>query len=325
MRVVASCLMLIAIGSTSGAQKTKAPPPSPLKTGIALFDAEKLDQAKATLTPLAAAGDPDAMYYLGRIAIEQTKGDSAVSWLEQAIVKNGRSSLYYQWLGSAYSVQLSSANMFTQMSLAPKLKQVMERAVELDSSNVDARVNLTAFYLQAPAAMGGGIDKAREQVAVIARLNPYQGRLQDAAIAQNQRDTVAVERIYRDLATAYPDSSQPTVSLALAYVTLKRYEDAYSLLEDRLAKHPNEPAALYQVGRVAAVSGLHLDRGQAALNRYLKMPHHRGNPTLAAAHWRLGMVLEAKGDKKTAKSEYEAALVLDPNLAGAKASLEKVK
>jgi hypothetical protein len=40
---------------------------------------------------------------------------------------------------------------------------------------------------------------------------------------------------------------------------------------------------------------------------------------------RRGMVLEAKADKKTAQAEYETALRLDPKLAGAKTSLDKLK
>ena len=37
------------------------------------------------------------------------------------------------------------------------------------------------------------------------------------------------------------------------------------------------------------------------------------------------MVVEAKGDTKKARAEYETALRLDPNLSGAKASLDKLK
>lgn len=339
MRVVATCLLSVSIAWTSSAQATKKrpapaptrsaptatrPAPTPLSTAIALYDAEKLDQAKTMLTPLAAAGDPDAMLYLGRIAIDQSKGDTAVDWIEQAVKKNDRSSLYYQWLGTAYGIKIASANMFAQMSLAPTIKRTMERAVELDSSNVEARINLTGFYLQAPPVAGGGVDKARDQVAAIMRLNPYQGHLQEGTIAQNQHDTVTAEQIYRDLVTAFPDSSQPTVSLAIFYTSVKRYEDSFRVLEDRLKRFPDDGPTLYQLGRLGAVSGLHLDRAQVGLNRYIKMPHRRGTQTIAAAHWRLGMVLEAKGDRKTAKSEYETALSLDPNLAGAKAALDKL-
>lgn len=324
-RMLTAGMLLAAVVFTATAQPTKTRQTSPLQAGIAQFDAERLDQAKATLTPLAKSGDPQAMFYLGRIAIEQSDGDEAVNWLEQAIKKNDRSSLYHQWLGSAYGAKAAGANAFAQMTLAPSVKREMERAVELDSTNIEARVNLAQFYLQAPAMMGGGVDKARDQVAAILARDPYQGRLQEAAIAENQKDTVGAERMLRDLVTTFPDSSTPATRLATYYMNLKRYDDSFRVLEDRLHRSPNDESALYQIGRVGAVSGTKLDRAQWALDRYLKMPHKRGNPSIAAAHWRRGMVVEAKGDKITAKTEYETALRLDPKLVGAKASLDKLK
>ena len=324
-RILSAGLLLTTIAFAATAQAPKTRQPSPLKTGIALFDAERLDAAKVALTPLAKSGDAEAMYYLGRIAIEQSDGDAAVDWLEQAIKQNDHSSLYYQWLGTAYGVKASAASMFAQMSIGPLLMHAMERAVELDSTNIEARVNLTQFYLQAPAMMGGGVDRARVQVAAIMKRDPYQGRLQEANIAENQKDTVAAERMLRDLVAAFPDSSTPTIRYASYYLTLKRYDDSFRVLEDRLRHSPDDAAALYQLGRVGALSGTRLDRAQWALDRYLKIPHKRGSPSLAAAHWRRGMVVEAKGDKTTAKAEYGTALRLDPKLAGAKASLDKLK
>jgi tetratricopeptide (TPR) repeat protein len=318
-------LLLVTVVSTAAAQATKAPQSSPLKAGIAQFDAERLDQAKATLTPLAKAGDADAMLYLGRIAIEQSDGDSAVSWIEQAARKNERSSLYQQWLAVAYSTKAASGGMLAQMSLAPSMRRAMERAVELDSANIEARVNLTQFYLQAPPAMGGGVDKAREQVAAIMARDPYLGRLLEASVAENQKDSVAAERVLRGLVASFPDSSAPAVRLAIFDYNLKRWDDAFRVVEDRLRRAPNDAAALFQLGRIGAVSGMKLDRAQWALGLYLKTPHKRGTPSIAAAHWRMGMVLEATGDKGKARSEYEWAVQLDPKLAGAKASLDKLK
>jgi tetratricopeptide (TPR) repeat protein len=324
-RFLHACVLLGALSATATAQRSGTNQTSPLKTGIAQFDAEKLDQAKATLTPLAKAGDADAMLYLGRIAIEQSDGDEAVDWLEQAVKKNDRSSTYHQWLGSAYSLKALSANALSRMSLATSLKRAMERAVELDSANIDARINLIPFYLQAPAMMGGGVDKARVQAAAIMARNPYQGRLQNASIAENQKDTVTAERTLRDLGTAFPDSSAPAVQLAIFYYNAKRYDDSFRVLEDRLRRAPNDGAALYQIGRVGAVSGTKLDRAQWALDRFLQTPHKRGTPSVANAHWRMGMVHEAKGDRTAARVAYETALRLDPKLAGAKASLDKLK
>src|SRR5438093_5551504 len=101
MKLIVSCCLLLSVAGTSFAQGAKTRPPATptaLAAAIALYDADKLDQAKAKLTPLAAAGDAEAMFYLGRIAIEQNKGDEAVDWLEQAVKKNDRSSSYYVWL-----------------------------------------------------------------------------------------------------------------------------------------------------------------------------------------------------------------------------------
>jgi tetratricopeptide (TPR) repeat protein len=321
-------LILATTFSTATAQSAKPAkklPATPLQNAVAQFDAERLPQARAMLTPLATAGDAEAMYYLGRTALDLSDPDEAVSWLEKAVAKNDRSSLYHQWLASAYGAQASAAGPMGAMSIASSVKREMERAVELDSANVEARVNLTQFYLQAPAMMGGGVDKAREQVAALMIRSPYQGRLADASVAENQKDTVAAERILRDLVTAFPDSSAPASRLALFYQNVKRYDDAFAVLDDRLKRAPNDGLALYQMGRLGAVSGLKLDRAQAALERYITMPHKRGTPTVAGAHWRLGMVREASGDAKTARAEYEMALQLDPKLAGAKASLEKLK
>jgi tetratricopeptide (TPR) repeat protein len=324
-RVVNAGMALALVVATAAAQTKTPTPATSLAAGIAHFDAQRLDQAKATLEPLAKSGDPEAMFYLGRIAIEQADGDAAVTWIEQAIKKSDRSSLYHQWLGTAYTAKGANADPFTAMSIASSARREMERAVELDSANIEARVNLTQFYLQAPAMMGGGVDKAREQVAALMARNPYQGRLQDAAVAENQKDTVVAERTLRALVAAFPDSSAPAVRLGISYLNLKRYDDAFRVLEDRLRRSPNDGSALYQLGRTGAVSGTRLDRAQWALDRYLKMPHARGTPSIAAAHWRMGMVVEAKGDRTTARTEYETAVRLDPKLAGAKASLDKLK
>jgi tetratricopeptide (TPR) repeat protein len=324
-RILCAGLLLATMVSAATSQTPKARQPSPLRAGIDSFDAERLDPAKAILTPLAKSGDPEAMYYLGRIAIEQSDGEAAIDWLEQAIKQNDHSSLYYQWLGIAYEVKASAANVLGKMSIGPFVMRAMERSVELDSTNIEARVNLAQLYLQSPAVMGGGVDKARAQVAAIAKRDPYQGRLQEASIAENLKDTVAAERMLRDMVATFPDSSAPAIRYAGYYLTQKRYGDSFRVLEDRLRHSPDDATALYQLGRVGAVSGANLDRAQWALDRYLTIPHQRGLPTLAMARWRRGMVLEAKGDKKTAEAEYENALRLDPKLAGAKTSLDKLK
>jgi len=56
-------------------------------------------------------------------------------------------------------------------------------------------------------------------------------------------------------------------------------------------------AALYQFGRVAALSGERIERGMEALRKCLTLPPAQGSPGHEAAQWRLGNLWEKKGDK----------------------------
>jgi tetratricopeptide (TPR) repeat protein len=67
-----------------------------------------------------------------------------------------------------------------------------------------------------------------------------------------------------------------------------------------------------------------IDRGMECLKKYLQHEPEEGQPTLANAHWRLGLIYEHKGDKESAKKEYEAALKLDSDYQAAKEALEKL-
>ena len=48
-------------------------------------------------------------------------------------------------------------------------------------------------------------------------------------------------------------------------------------------------------------------------------------PSLAAAHWRLGLTLEKEGRKSEAIAEMETALKLQPDFSPAKKDLKRLK
>jgi hypothetical protein len=55
------------------------------------------------------------------------------------------------------------------------------------------------------------------------------------------------------------------------------------------------------------------------------MEPEAGEPPLAAAHWRLGQVLEKEGKKTDAIVEMEEAVRLQPDLKEAKEDLKRLK
>ncbi len=139
-------------------------------------------------------------------------------------------------------------------------------------------------------------------------------------------DIKKVQKITKELIKNNPDREKDIrMRLGFLYQDKKKYEMAFETFENLFKDHPDYYPALYQIGRTAVFSGKNLDRGMECMKKYLQHEPEEGQPTLASAHWRLGLIYEHKGDKESAKKEYEAALKLDSDYKAAKDALEKLK
>jgi tetratricopeptide (TPR) repeat protein len=266
---------------------------TPIESALELFKAKKLPDARAAFDKIAAA-DPknaEAHYYLGILARLRNDSDEAIRQLEQATTLAPAKSEYFADLGSAYGSAAQSASIFSQLGLAKKSLAALEKSVELDPENLSARNGLLSFYQQAPGIAGGSMEKAYIQAAEIRKRNPTMG----------------------------------ATVLAQLYVKDKKIDEAFALFEDVLKTAPDNYLALYSIGRTAAQTGQHPDRGEQALRRCLELTPAANEPAHAAVNWRLGNLAEKRGDKPAARAAYEAALKLDPKFKPAADSLAKLK
>ena len=268
-------------------------PLTPRDQAINFFQANKLPEAQAAFEKLATAepANSELAYYLGQIAFRRGDVETSVSWLEKTVTLNSGESSYYKALGDAYGLAAQKAGIFSKAGFAKKGFASLDRAVALDPNNLDARESRVNFYRNAPSFVGGGMNKAYAEAAEIQKRNPLRG----AGI------------------------------LGELYLAEKKYAEAFILLAETFAKNPDEKALLYQLGRLAALSGQQLDRGEAALKKYLQHTPLPNEPTLHNAHWRLGTLYEKKGDKTAARAEYEAALQLQPDFGQARDALKELK
>ena len=259
-----------------------------------------------------------------RLLAEQKFGPAGGEF-EKAVKAEPDVAIYHFWFGRATGEQAQRANPLRQPGLAKRTKGEFERAVALDSAYVPAREGLLRYYIAAPGFLGGSVDRAREQAAVIARLNPYRGIMANANIAVAAKDTAALIRLHEEGANAFPDSTTSYMVLYNVQMARKQWALAWTAL-DRLDRvRPEYPVAKYAAGRLAAESGEQLDRGETGLRTYLQRSPMPNEPSLAAAHWRLGQIAEKRGDNATARQEYETASKLDPNLKQPKAALSRLK
>jgi tetratricopeptide (TPR) repeat protein len=250
---------------------------------------------------------------------------AAVPLLEKCVAAEPDSSKFHQWLGRALGLQAAQKGITSSVMSIGKVKAAFEKAIALNPLNLEARNDLAIMYVAVPRLLGGSKVKAAEQVAFIRRHDPALGM-------QIEGDFLASEKKYDAALAAYTESarlhSRPIihVRISLVHQQNKEWEKAFAALERALSLDANHPLALYQIGRTAALSGQQLDRGEKCLRSYLAMPvrEELENPSIAAAHFRLGNILEKKGDAAGARAEYETSLKIDPKQKLAREALAKM-
>ena len=298
-----------------------------LAAGARLFEQGKYAESKSTLTAVTRSEprSADAWYYLGRIAIVDGDGEGAAKALERAVALNPRDARSHHWLGRAYSRQAVRAGKLKQAMLAGRIRGEFETAVSLAPDNVEARSDLLQYYVVAPGFMGGSIDKARVQAKEIARRNPLRGRLAHAVLHERAHDSAGAEQEYLAAVAESPDSAVAYYALGNMYQRTARYGEAVALYDRLLARQPTARAARYHIGRTSSLSGLDLERGARELRAYIGSVPGPEDPSLASAHYRLGLVLERQGDRAAARREFEETLRLDRGQREAKEALTRVR
>ena len=86
-----------------------------------------------------------------------------------------------------------------------------------------------------------------------------------------------------------------------AYLHGGRPDLAWQVLQDHLAQVDAPSLLRLQLGKVAAVSGLHRPEGLAALDQVLREPLEGGAAGYPGAWWRKGQILQALGRKDEAR------------------------
>jgi tetratricopeptide (TPR) repeat protein len=264
-----------------------------LASARGLFEARKFPEAQLAFEKLEAtdSGNADIHYYLGLLALERDDTNAAAHQLERCTALSPDSARGHNALGDAYGLSAQKAGIFRKFGLARKCLAEYTRAVALEPNNIDFHERLFEYYTDAPSIVGGGTDKAAGEAAKIKRLDPKRGHQ----------------------------------AFATLYAAREKYGLALAEWNEILKMAPDDYAALYQVGRLAAISGQDFDRGMASLRRCLTLSAPESAPPHSAVQWCLGIILEKIGNTAGARAAYEAALRDDPKFTPASDALKHLK
>jgi tetratricopeptide (TPR) repeat protein len=295
-----------------------------LLQGIDLFNEGKYEEAQDLLKPLAKE-NAEAAFYLGRGYLQLNDIKPAVKWLKKAVKLDESQPQYYYWLGNACGVRAQNASIFKVPGYAKAVKKNFEKVLELDPDHLDARFGLVQFYVQAPGIVGGDKDKARLHAEEIKKRDAALGHQAFGMVYQAEEEYDKAEQEYLAAIEEQPDSVEVRYFLGFFYQQTEQGEKAVETFSNIYERHPDELDALYQVGRTGAFLGVHLDEAAEALLLYLVSEPGSDNPSIAWAHYRLGMVYEHAALPDSAKIHYQAALESNPDHKEAKKALKKLK
>lgn len=277
----------------------------------------------AALVPVAASAVADSRAQ-GEAALRAGRFEEAAEHLERAVERTPSDAQAHYLLAQAYGGQANAAGMVTRVRLAAKIRDHFEQAVALAPDDIRYRESLLEYYAQAPAAMGGGRDKAQLQAAEIAKRDRVRGLAAAGRIAELDDDVETALASYRQAAAERPEDARIVLRLVIYLQELKRWPEAFQRLDALLARSESAGSAWYQLGRTAVLSGSRYADGERALKRFISMPRGTEEPPLEAAHWRLGMLYELMGRPQDARKEYQRALEVNPRHEESKAALRKL-
>jgi tetratricopeptide (TPR) repeat protein len=301
---------------------------STLEEGKKLIEEEEIEQAKEVLLKVVENQPENAEvnFLLSKVSVMLGDHDGGIKYGKKAVKLDESVSDYHLWLGRAHGMQAQRGSKLKAIFRAKRAKNEFEKAVELDPNSVQARLQLAQYLLMAPGIAGGDKEKAEEHVKIIDQQDPLYGAIAWGYYWQFQEDTIKAEKHYREAVRLDTTRHrEATYILGIFLQDQGRYHEAAGLFEEAYKMYPEERGLLYQVGRSYIFAEDSLEKAERCFKSYLQFEQRFGAPDLAAAHWRLGMVYDLKGETDLAIAELEEAIRLDPETKQYKNTLKEVK
>jgi len=287
--------------------------------------AGRVDEAIAQLNGRlsSAAADADSTNLLCRAYFALDDWDRAESSCKKAVALDPDNSRFHLWLGRVYGEKADRANVLAAAILAGKVRGEFERAVQLNPQDIDARLDLAEFYIEAPGIVGGGEAKAREQAQSVATVNPGREHWIYARIAEKKKDVAGAEREYHQYIDLSHSDAEAWVNLAL----FLRRQNRPAEMEQAIVKLSQSPMpkldVLVEAAEMLYRGGRSYPFATELLHRYLAAGPVEAAPAFKARYL-LGLLLEKQGDKAGAADEYRASLSLARNFGTAQEALNRV-
>jgi Cytochrome c biogenesis factor len=249
--------------------------------------------------------------------------DQAEASCRKAVSLDQNNSNFHLWLGRVYGEKADRTNFVAAASLAGKVHSEFELAVQLNPQNLEARLDLSEFYIEAPGFMGGGEQKARDQAQTLSTLSPGRDHWVYARIAEKKKNASSAEREY----LLYIDASKNDSEAWLNYVLFLRRQSRLDDMEQAVAKLDRARIArtgsLFEAANALYRANRNYPLAIQVVRHYLVAGPVEAAPAFRARYL-LGQLLEKQNDTAAAANEYRASLSLARSFVLAQHALDRL-
>jgi tetratricopeptide (TPR) repeat protein len=256
----------------------------------------------------------EAHHLIGKVFLRLQRHDEAKRHGEWAVELSDSISDYHLWLARAYLAKAMESGIINAFRYARKGKSSYEKALALDSTNVEARLELCMFLIAAPGIVGGDRDEGKIQAHLVEQQDSLYGAYAWASVYEREENLERAEAAL-GRAVELDTSSDYYARYALGYFfeRSEQYDKAVEVFKGILENKPSEMNAVFQVGKICVLTETDLDEAERCFKRYLEVEAPPNAPSWAAAHWRLGMVYEIQGRLDLALEQVQTAVELAPH------------
>jgi tetratricopeptide (TPR) repeat protein len=321
-----STFAALLLASSLAAQAASAPASNavaPVSPGIPsdiqrLYNAGRYREAVEALEAAVAANSTQAPlhYWLGRSFYELRDFGHSMTSFEHAVTLDPNRSEYHEWLGRACGRKAEETSLFAtfaSLGLARRTNREFALAVLLDSGNLRAQRDYIRYLLNAPGIVGGGEDRAVQQIQELAKVDLIEGELAHAEDLSLHRKFDEASKQYQQVLTAKNTRVDAYLEVADYFSQHSDAAEVNQAVDEAAQVAPADPRIIYYRGAALIISQKDMNRAVEDMRSYMAMvPDAADVPSHSEAHEWLGKLYEGQNKLDQAGAEYQAALDLDP-------------
>jgi predicted Zn-dependent protease len=281
----------------------------------AALQAGEADRALTLIQSLPQNGlnDAEAQNVACRVRFTLGQWDAAIEACQQAARLDPHNSDNHMWLGRAFGEKADKASFMSAFSLGKRVLSEFETAVQLDPRNGEALSDLGQFYIEAPAIIGGGMDKAESVAQQLEHFSPERAANLRAEMARHRGDYDAAESYLKKALAASSHPAKQWSTLARFYADRGRWADMDNAIHNSqaaAARDPHAAVALYDSAGVLIKMNRNPELAAKLLQDYLASPGKTEEAPAFVAYARLAQLQQQLGNAANAQVAQAAAYQL---------------